>query len=50
VDTILGGRLIVTNRSRHNVAQDQPELVVDTIRQVVDEATRRSRRQVSRCG
>ena len=44
LDTIPGSRLIVTNRSGHNVAQEQPELVVATIRQVVDEATRRSQR------
>jgi pimeloyl-ACP methyl ester carboxylesterase len=44
LDTIPGSRLVVTNRSGHNVAQEQPELVVATIRQVVDEATRRSQR------
>jgi pimeloyl-ACP methyl ester carboxylesterase len=44
LDTIPGSRLIVTNRSGHNVAQEQPDLVVATIRQVVDEATRRSQR------
>lgn len=44
LDTIPGSRLIVTHRSGHNVAQEQPELVVATIRQVVDEATRRSQR------
>jgi len=41
---IPGGRLVVTNRSGHNVAQEQPELVVATIRQVVDEVTQRSQR------
>ena len=35
--TIPGSRLIVTNRSGHNVAQEQPELVIDTIRQAVKE-------------
>jgi len=44
LDGIPGSRLIVTNRSGHNVAQEQPELVVATIRQVADEATRRSQR------
>ena len=44
LDTIPGSRLIVTNHSGHNVAQEQPELVVATIRQVVDEATARSQR------
>jgi pimeloyl-ACP methyl ester carboxylesterase len=41
LETIPGSRLIVTSRSGHNVAQEQPELVVDTIRQAVDEAARR---------
>jgi pimeloyl-ACP methyl ester carboxylesterase len=45
LDGIPGSRLVVTNRSGHNVAMEQPELVVATIRQVVDEATRRSQRQ-----
>ena len=44
LDGIPGSRLVITNRSGHNVAQEQPELVVATIRQVVDEATRRSQR------
>ena len=44
LDTIPGSRLIVTHESGHNVAQEQPELVVATIRQVVDEVTRRSPR------
>ena len=44
LDGIPGSRLVVTNRSGHNVAQEQPELVVATIRHVVDEATRRSQR------
>jgi pimeloyl-ACP methyl ester carboxylesterase len=35
IDTIHGGRLIITNRSGHNVFLDQPELVVDTIRDLV---------------
>jgi len=44
LDGIPGSRLVVTNRSGHNVPMEQPELVVATIRQVVDEATRRSQR------
>jgi len=44
LDGIPGSRLIVTNRSGHNVPIEQPKLVVATIRQVVDEATRRSQR------
>ena len=44
LDQIPGGRLVVTTRSGHNVAQEQPELVVATIRQVVDEVTGRSQR------
>lgn len=44
LSTFSGGRLVVTDRSGHNVAQEQPELVVATIRQVVDEATRRPQR------
>ena len=36
LDGIPGGRLIVTNRSGHNVAIEQPELVIATIHQVVD--------------
>lgn len=44
LDGIRGSRLIVTNRSGHNVPIEQPELVVATIRQVVDEATPRSQR------
>ena len=39
--TIPGSRLIVTDRSGHNVAQEQPELVVATIRDAVDVARRR---------
>jgi pimeloyl-ACP methyl ester carboxylesterase len=40
IDTVPGGRLIVTNRSGHNVFLEQPELVVDTIRRAIGEATR----------
>lgn len=36
LDTIPGSRLIVTDRSGHDVAQEQPELVVATIRQAVE--------------
>jgi pimeloyl-ACP methyl ester carboxylesterase len=42
--TIPGSRLIVTDRSGHNVPQEQPELVVDTIREAVDLVSRRPRR------
>ena len=42
VNGIPGGRMIATDQSGHNVPQEQPELVVATIRQVVDETTRRS--------
>jgi pimeloyl-ACP methyl ester carboxylesterase len=35
LDTIPGSRLIVTTNSGHNVAVEQPELVVETIRDVV---------------
>ena len=34
--TIPGSRLIVTGRSGHNVAQEQPQLVVDTIRELLE--------------
>ena len=51
LETIPGSRLITTNRSGHNVALEQPELVVATIRQAVDVARRpistRSARQSS---
>ena len=33
--TIPGSRLIVTNRSGHNIAQEEPAIVVDTIRDAV---------------
>ncbi|HZF29681.1 MAG TPA: alpha/beta hydrolase [Gammaproteobacteria bacterium] len=35
-----GGRLLSTERSGHNVAQEQPSLVIDAIRQVVAEGRR----------
>ena len=38
LDAIPGSRLIVTHLSGHNVAQEQPGLVVETIRQAVNEA------------
>ena len=41
---IPGSKLIVTNRSGHNVPIEQPELVVETIRDVIEEVTRRPRR------
>jgi pimeloyl-ACP methyl ester carboxylesterase len=44
LSTFAGGRLVVTNRSGHNVAIEQPDLVVATIRQAVDEVKSRSRR------
>lgn len=44
LDGIPGSRLIVTNRSGHNVPIEQPELVVATIREAVDGARRRPQR------
>jgi pimeloyl-ACP methyl ester carboxylesterase len=44
LDGIPGSRLIVTDRSGHNIPIELPELVVATIRQVVEEATRQSQR------
>ena len=38
MDTIPGSRLITTTHSGHNVPIEQPELVVETIRQVVRQA------------
>lgn len=35
LDTIPDGRLIVTHRSGHNVPQEQPDLVVATVREAV---------------
>jgi pimeloyl-ACP methyl ester carboxylesterase len=35
LNRIPGGRLVVTNRSGHNIPIEQPDLVVATIRQVV---------------
>lgn len=35
VASIPGARLVVTERSGHNVPQEQPDLVIDTIRQLV---------------
>jgi len=43
LETIPGSRLIVTDRSGHNVAQEQPELVVATIREAVDAVRGRPR-------
>ena len=40
LDEIPGSRLVVTHRSGHNVPIEQPDLVVETIRQAVDEVTR----------
>jgi pimeloyl-ACP methyl ester carboxylesterase len=44
LDGIPGSRLIVTNRSGHNVSLEHPELVVATIREAVDAAARRQHR------
>lgn len=44
LDGIPGSRLIVTHRSGHNVPIEQPELVVATIREAVDEARQRPKR------
>jgi pimeloyl-ACP methyl ester carboxylesterase len=41
LDGIPGSRLVVTHRSGHNVAQEQPDLVVAMIREALDEITRR---------
>jgi pimeloyl-ACP methyl ester carboxylesterase len=41
---IPGSRLIVTNRSGHNVPIEQPDLVIATIRDVIEDVTRRSQR------
>ncbi len=44
LDGIHGARLVVTRDSGHNVPIEQPDLVVNTIRQVVHEAGDRQRR------
>ena len=44
LDTIPGSRLIVTDQSGHNVMLEQPELVVETIRNAIDAAAQRVRR------
>jgi pimeloyl-ACP methyl ester carboxylesterase len=41
IDTIPEGRLIATHESGHNVAQEQPGIIVETIRQVVQLTQRR---------
>jgi hypothetical protein len=38
--TIPGSRLIVTHRSGHNIAIEEPGLVVETIREMVDTESR----------
>jgi len=43
LDTIPGARLIVTYDSGHNVPIEQPQLVVETIREVVRAAGNRQR-------
>ena len=45
LDTIPGARLVTTDQSGHNVPIDQPQLVVETIREVVRAATDRPRLQ-----
>lgn len=45
LDGIRGSRLVVTRGSGHDVAQEQPDLVVSTIRGVVEEVTGRQPRQ-----
>jgi len=49
LDTIPGSRLIVTHCSGHNVAQEQPELVIATIRQVVSAAYSSGERKRTVC-
>jgi pimeloyl-ACP methyl ester carboxylesterase len=44
LSTIPGSRLIVTPRSGHNVPIEEPDLVVATIREAVNEVARGSRR------
>lgn len=41
LDTVPGSQLIVTDRSGHNVPHELPGLVVETIRQVVDQVSSR---------
>lgn len=38
LDTVPGARLVMTRDSGHNVPIEQPQLVIDTIRQVIDDA------------
>ena len=40
LDTVPGSRLVVTERSGHNVPIEQPALVVETIRDVLAQAAR----------
>lgn len=42
LDTIPGGRLLVTRRSGHNIPQEEPALIVDAVRSLVS-AGRRAR-------
>lgn len=48
LDSIPGARLVITDQSGHNVPIEQPELVVEAIRQVVQSAGRDRRRQAVR--
>jgi pimeloyl-ACP methyl ester carboxylesterase len=41
LSTFAGGQRVITNRSGHNVAIEQPQLVIDSIRQVVEQANAR---------
>jgi pimeloyl-ACP methyl ester carboxylesterase len=44
LETVPGSRLIIAHYSGHNVAHEQPELVVATIREAVEEVGRRLQR------
>lgn len=46
LDTIPGARLVVTHDSGHNVPIEQPELVVETVREVVRAASDRAQKSV----
>jgi pimeloyl-ACP methyl ester carboxylesterase len=45
LDSIPGARLVITDQSGHNVPIEQPELVVETIREVVQSLGTRRRRE-----
>jgi pimeloyl-ACP methyl ester carboxylesterase len=44
LDTIPDSRLILAHRSGHNVAQEQPDTIVATIREAVDRIAARPQR------